>query len=312
MPAQKESQSDEHRDNDDRELHRRRVRRAGRRRDRGDPATRRPARSSRSRRCRTPPTSTPRCAAAVGRVRRLVRDPARRARARAAADRRRARGARRGALAGRVAERRQADRRAREEIPALVDNLRFFAGAARCMEATAAGEYLEGYTSMLRREAVGVVGQIAPWNYPLMMAIWKIGPALAAGNTVVLKPSEQTPMTAALLAQICAEHLPPGVLNVVFGHGEAAGAPLVAPSRRGDGLADRRRRDRQGDRARRVGVAEARAPRARRQGAGARVRRRRHRGRRRGREDRGLLERRAGLHGGLARARRRRRSTTTS
>ncbi|HEX4344787.1 MAG TPA: gamma-aminobutyraldehyde dehydrogenase [Solirubrobacteraceae bacterium] len=116
----------------------------------------------------------------------------------------------------------------REEIPALVDNLRFFAGAARCMEATAAGEYLEGYTSMLRREAIGVVGQIAPWNYPLMMAIWKIGPALAAGNTVVLKPSEQTPMTAALLAAICGEHLPDGVLNVVFGHGEPAGAALVA------------------------------------------------------------------------------------
>ncbi len=116
----------------------------------------------------------------------------------------------------------------RDEIPALVDNLRFFAGAARCMEATAAGEYLAGYTSMLRREAIGVVGQIVPWNYPLMMAIWKIGPALAAGNTVVLKPSEQTPMTAALLAQICGEHLPPGVLNVVFGHGESAGASLVA------------------------------------------------------------------------------------
>ena len=116
----------------------------------------------------------------------------------------------------------------RDEIPALVDNLRFFAGASRCMEATAAGEYMAGYTSMLRREPIGVVGQIAPWNYPLMMAIWKIGPALAAGNTVVLKPSEQTPMTAALLAQICGEHLPPGVLNVVFGHGESAGAPLVA------------------------------------------------------------------------------------
>ena len=116
---------------------------------------------------------------------------------------------------------------ARDEIPVLVDNLRFFAGAARCMEATAAGEYMAGYTSMLRREPVGVVGQIAPWNYPLMMAIWKIGPALAAGNTVVLKPSEQTPMTAALLASICAEHLPAGVLNVVFGHGDAAGAPLV-------------------------------------------------------------------------------------
>jgi betaine-aldehyde dehydrogenase len=115
----------------------------------------------------------------------------------------------------------------REEFPAIVDNLRFFAGAARVMEGKAAGEYLEGYTSMLRREPVGVVAQIAPWNYPLAMAIWKIGPAIAAGNTVVLKPSEQTPMTAALLAEVCAEHLPPGVLNVVFGHGLDAGAPLV-------------------------------------------------------------------------------------
>ncbi|HWH10712.1 MAG TPA: gamma-aminobutyraldehyde dehydrogenase [Solirubrobacteraceae bacterium] len=116
---------------------------------------------------------------------------------------------------------------AREEIPFLVDNLRFFAGAARCLEGKSAGEYVTGYTSMIRREPVGVVGQIAPWNYPLMMAIWKIGPALAAGNTVVLKPSEQTPLTGALLAEIAAEHLPPGVLNVIFGHGEAAGAPLV-------------------------------------------------------------------------------------
>jgi 1-pyrroline dehydrogenase len=115
----------------------------------------------------------------------------------------------------------------REEIPVLVDNLRFFAGAARCMEGRAAGEYMSGYTSMIRREAVGVVGQIAPWNYPLMMAIWKIGPALAAGNTVVLKPSEQTPLTAARLAKIAAEHLPKGVLNVLFGHGEPAGAALV-------------------------------------------------------------------------------------
>jgi betaine-aldehyde dehydrogenase len=115
----------------------------------------------------------------------------------------------------------------REEIPFMVDNLRFFAGAARLQEGRAAGEYMEGYTSMLRREAVGVVGSIAPWNYPLMMAIWKIGPALAAGNTVVLKPSEQTPMTAAILAEIAAEHLPAGVLNVLYGHGEPAGAGLV-------------------------------------------------------------------------------------
>ena len=114
-----------------------------------------------------------------------------------------------------------------EEMPFLVDNLRFFAGAARCLEGRAAGEYTSGYTSMIRREPVGVVGQVAPWNYPLMMAIWKIGPALAAGNTVVLKPSEQTPMTASMLAKICAEHLPKGVLNVIFGHGEPAGAGIV-------------------------------------------------------------------------------------
>jgi betaine-aldehyde dehydrogenase len=115
----------------------------------------------------------------------------------------------------------------REEIPFIVDNLRFFAGAARCLEGRAVGEYMAGYTSMLRREPLGVIGQVAPWNYPLMMAIWKIGPALAAGNTVVLKPSEQTPMTTSLLAAIAAEHLPPGVLNVIFGHGEDAGAALV-------------------------------------------------------------------------------------
>jgi 1-pyrroline dehydrogenase len=114
-----------------------------------------------------------------------------------------------------------------EEIPVAVDNLRFFAGAARTLSAQAAGEYMEGYTSMLRREPLGVVGQIAPWNYPLMMAIWKIGPALAAGNTVVLKPSEWTPLTASRLASLAAEHLPPGVLNVVYGHGKDAGAPLV-------------------------------------------------------------------------------------
>ena len=114
-----------------------------------------------------------------------------------------------------------------EELPVVADNLRFFAGACRVMEGKAANEYMEGYTSMIRREALGVVGQIAPWNYPLMMAGWKIGPALATGNTVVLKPSEQTPMTAARLAQLAAEHLPPGVLNVIYGHGEPAGAGLV-------------------------------------------------------------------------------------
>jgi betaine-aldehyde dehydrogenase len=114
-----------------------------------------------------------------------------------------------------------------DELPFILDNLRFFAGAARCLQGPAAGEYMESHTSMIRREPVGVVGQIAPWNYPLMMAVWKVGPALAAGNTVVLKPSEQTPMTAARLAQLAAEHLPAGVLNVVHGLGEPAGAALV-------------------------------------------------------------------------------------
>ncbi|MGB2710949.1 MAG: gamma-aminobutyraldehyde dehydrogenase [Conexibacter sp.] len=114
-----------------------------------------------------------------------------------------------------------------DEIPVIADNLRFFAGAARILEGAAAGEYMEGYTSMIRREAIGVVGQIAPWNYPLMMAGWKIGPALAAGNTVVLKPAETTPVTTLRLAELAAEHLPSGVLNVIAGHGDPAGQALV-------------------------------------------------------------------------------------
>ena len=122
---------------------------------------------------------------------------------------------------------------AKAEIPFLVDNLRFFAGACRCMEGKAAGEYLAGYTSFVRREPVGVVGSIAPWNYPLMMAIWKVGPALAAGNTVVLKPSEQTPLTTIRLAELSADIFPPGVFNVVTGHGEPVGAALVKHPRVG-------------------------------------------------------------------------------
>ncbi len=114
-----------------------------------------------------------------------------------------------------------------DEVPFMVDNLRFFAGAARCMEGRAAGEYTEGYTSIVRREPIGVIGQIAPWNYPLMMAVWKIGPALATGNTVVLKPAETTPASTLKLAELAAELLPKGVLNVVTGHGEPTGAALV-------------------------------------------------------------------------------------
>ena len=116
---------------------------------------------------------------------------------------------------------------AEDEVPAMADNLRFFAGAARCLEGRAAGEYMEAHTSFIRREPIGVVGQITPWNYPLMMAIWKIGPALAAGNTVVLKPAETTPLTTLLFAEWCADILPPGVFNAIGGHGEPTGVELV-------------------------------------------------------------------------------------
>jgi 1-pyrroline dehydrogenase len=113
------------------------------------------------------------------------------------------------------------------EMDLTVDNWRFFAAGARFLEGRAAGEYMEGHTSFVRRDPIGVVGSIAPWNYPINMATWKVGPALAAGNTVVLKPSELTPLTALRLAEITADILPPGVLNVVCGQGETAGASLV-------------------------------------------------------------------------------------
>ena len=118
-------------------------------------------------------------------------------------------------------------RHSRFELAKTVDYLRFFAGAARCLEGRAAGEYMEGYTSFVRREPVGVVGQITPCNYPLMMGIWKIGPALAAGNVTVLKPSEQTPLTTLMLADYAANIFPKGVLNVITGDGEPVGAGIV-------------------------------------------------------------------------------------
>jgi betaine-aldehyde dehydrogenase len=114
-----------------------------------------------------------------------------------------------------------------DEMPFLCDNLRFFGGAARTPEGQAAGEYAAGRTSIIRREPVGPVGQITPWNYPLMMAIWKIGPALATGCTIVLKPAEMTPVTTIKLAEYAAEVLPKGVLNVITGHGQPAGSSLV-------------------------------------------------------------------------------------
>ena len=114
-----------------------------------------------------------------------------------------------------------------DELPAIIDCYRFFAGACRVMPASAAGEYLPGFTSMIRRDPIGVVASIAPWNYPLMMMAWKLGPALAGGNTVVFKPSEQTPLTALKLARILAEELPEGVCNVILGRGESVGSALI-------------------------------------------------------------------------------------
>ena len=117
---------------------------------------------------------------------------------------------------------------AAEELPICSDELRFFAGAARTLHTPAAGEYDAGYTSFVRREPVGIVGQIAPWNYPLMMAVWKIAPALAGGNVVVLKPSEITPLSTLRLAELAAEIFPPGVLNVITGTGDPVGAGIVS------------------------------------------------------------------------------------
>jgi aminobutyraldehyde dehydrogenase len=114
-----------------------------------------------------------------------------------------------------------------DELPAIADVFRFFAGAARCLTGALAGEYMPGMTSLVRRDPLGVVASIAPWNYPLMMAAWKLAPAIAAGNTCVLKPSEQTPLTTLALAGLAAEILPPGVLNVVTGRGPTVGAALI-------------------------------------------------------------------------------------
>jgi betaine-aldehyde dehydrogenase len=116
-----------------------------------------------------------------------------------------------------------------EEIPPGVDQIRFFAGAARVLEGRSAGEYMKDHTSFIRREPIGVVGQVTPWNYPLLMMIWKIAPALAAGNTLVLKPSDTTPASSMLLAEICQEFLPPGVLNLVTGDRDTGRALVEHP-----------------------------------------------------------------------------------
>ena len=117
-----------------------------------------------------------------------------------------------------------------EEIPMAVDQIRFFAGAARVLEGKSAGEYLEGHTSFIRREPVGVVGQVTPWNYPMMMAVWKFAPAIAAGNTIVLKPSDTTPISTVMLAEMASEFLPAGVFNVVCGDRDTGRAVVSHPT----------------------------------------------------------------------------------
>jgi betaine-aldehyde dehydrogenase len=119
---------------------------------------------------------------------------------------------------------------AAEEIPPMVDQIRFFAGAARVLEGRSAGEYMAGHTSWIRREPIGVIGQVTPWNYPMMMAVWKIAPAIAAGNAVVIKPSDTTPETTLLLAEVASEFLPPGVLNVVTGDRDTGRALVQHPT----------------------------------------------------------------------------------
>ncbi len=119
---------------------------------------------------------------------------------------------------------------ASEEVPPMVDQIRFFAGASRVLEGTSAGEYMAGHTSFIRREPVGVCAQVTPWNYPMMMAVWKWAPAIAAGNTVVLKPSDTTPVTTLLMAQVMAEFLPPGVFNVICGDRDTGRALVEHPT----------------------------------------------------------------------------------
>ena len=186
------------------------------------------------------------------------------------------------------------------EFDLLVDNLRFFAGAARTLQTQAAGEYLEDHTSMLRRDPLGVAVGIAPWNYPLNMAVWKMGPALAAGNTFILKPSELTPLTALRVAELAADIFPPGVFNVVTGQGETAGRRPGAPPGCGHRVDHRRRGHRQAHRPQRGRHAQAGAPRAGWQGPGGGLRRRGHRPRGVHPGRHGLLQLGPGLHGAVS------------
>ncbi len=183
-----------------------------------------------------------------------------------------------------------------EEIPPMVDQIRFFAGAARLLEGRAAAEYMAGHTSYVRREPVGVCAAVTPWNYPMMMAVWKWAPALAAGNTMVLKPSDTTPVSTLLLAEILAEHFPPGVFNVVCGDRDTGRALVSHPIPAMVSITGSVRAGHGGGGRGRLGP-EAGPPRARGQGPGHRLRRRRPGADRRGHRRCGLLQRRSGLHG---------------
>ena len=179
----------------------------------------------------------------------------------------------------------------------MVDQIRFYAGAARLLEGRSAGEYMTGFTSFVRREPIGVCAQVTPWNYPMMMAVWKFAPAIAAGNTVVLKPAPTTPVSTLLLAEIVAGVRAPGrVQRGVRRPRDGPGAG-VAP-RAPDGVDHRERAGRARGGHRRGPGHQARAPRARGQGAGRGLRRRRCREGGRGHRHRRLLQRRSGLHGG--------------
>ena len=182
-----------------------------------------------------------------------------------------------------------------DELPAALDQIRFFAGAARSLDGRAAGEYLAAHTSMIRREPIGVCAQITPWNYPLMTAVWKLAPAIAAGNTVVLKPSDTTPMTTVLLAEIGLEVLPPGVLNVVCGDWTTGGLLVEHREQQMVSITGSTGARHGGGADGREGP-QAGPPRARRQGTSCRVRRR-ERGRRRRCDRRGRqIQRGSGLH----------------
>ena len=193
----------------------------------------------------------------------------------------------------------------------MVDQIRFFAGAARLLEGRSAGEYMTGFTSFVRREPIGVCAQVTPWNYPMMMAVWKFAPAIAAGNTVVLKPAPTTPVSTLLLAEIAAEFVPPGVFNVVCGDRDTGRALVSHPVPQMVSITGSVRAGREVAIAAAAGH-QARAPRARGQGAGRGLRRRRCREGGRGHRHRRLLQRRPGLHRGHPGAGRARASTTTS